>query len=123
MEVAYVVTLLTAHLHHIQSLSGLRLNMDSFRDLGGKEEQGKLALMLCECVRSMGQGAGATKSSRPSAPRCRRWRARLRLEQHPHVQNADALYLRTALLRHSGQATLGAEDGDILRGGGAQAPG
>ena len=44
----------SAQLHHIQLLSGLRLNMDAFRNLSGKEERGKMALMLKECVRRTG---------------------------------------------------------------------
>lgn len=58
LQISYIVDVLTAdnrvvsaRLHRIQSLSGLRLNMDAFRNLSGKEERAQLALMLKECVR------------------------------------------------------------------------
>ena len=58
MQIGYIVDVLTpeskvisVQLHHIERLSGIRLNMDKFKNLSNDAESKKLALVLKECLK------------------------------------------------------------------------
>jgi len=58
LNIEYIVDVLTnkneiisVQLHHIQRLSGIRLNMDKFKNLTTTSQKNKLALILNECLK------------------------------------------------------------------------
>jgi len=61
LNIKYIVDVLTnqnkiisVQLHHIQRLSGIRLNMDKFKNLTKNDEKNKLSLILNECLKRNG---------------------------------------------------------------------